>query len=144
MITIQTCPITVCGYATADVDVVGAAAILNVHSHEHAAPNTSSRAAPAPGAPKLERPKLQLTSTTEELNAFIRRWETFRVGSSIRNNVVSGQLLECNFEQLGNIVLRARPYFTTLPTNALKTLAEIPVALGVVRSETHGVEKKPR
>lgn len=137
MITIQTCPITVCGYATADVDVVGAAAILNVHSHEHAASNTSSRAAPAPGAPKLERPKLQLTSTTEELLRSV-------VGSSLRNNVVSGQLLECNFEQLGNIVLRARPYFTTLPTNALKTLAEIPVALGVVRSETHGVETKPR
>jgi len=34
--TILTCPIVGCGFQTDDVDVVGAAAILGIHSHTHA------------------------------------------------------------------------------------------------------------
>ena len=73
------CPIPGCGFQTNDVDVIGAAAILNVHAHAHAT------ASPAPPpfhrAPKLERPKIGLNASTEDWNAFIRRWDTFRVGS---------------------------------------------------------------
>jgi len=38
--TILTCPIPGCGFATQDVDVIGAAAILNVHANLHVATNT--------------------------------------------------------------------------------------------------------
>lgn len=145
--TVLTCPIPGCGFTTTDVDVIGAAAILNVHSHIHAANATRDHAAPAPRAPRLERPKLQMNATTEDWNAFIRRWETFRTGSSISDGAASGQLLECTGEQLGNIVLRASPTFTSLPLpdalKTLKTLAVIPVALGVVRSELLAMRQDP-
>ena len=88
-----------------DVDVIGAAAILNVHSHIHATNTPQARSGPAIRAPKLERPKLQMNATTEDWNAFTRRWETFRSGSSIPDAIASGQLLECTEEHLGNIVL---------------------------------------
>jgi len=111
--TILTCPIPGCDFATQDVDVVGAAAILNVHSHVHV--TTPTRAQPTVRGPKLERPKLKLNSTNEDWNAFIRRWETFRIGSGVQDATASGQLLECTSEQLGKIVLRADPTFTSKP-----------------------------
>lgn len=74
---------------TDDVEVIGAAAILNVHSHTHATNAFQGRAAPM-RAPRLERPKLQMNATTEDWNAFTRRWETYRTGSSIPNAVASG------------------------------------------------------
>ena len=80
-----------------------------------------------PFKPKLERAKLQFNSTNEDWDtywdAFNRRWETFRVGSGIQNDTATGQLLECTSEQLGNIVLRADPTFTSKSmTDALKIL----------------------
>ena len=120
--TILTCPIPGCGFSTQNVDVVGAAAILNVHSHMHVAAPQQQAAPPVRG-PKLDRPKLQLNSTSEDWNAFHRRWETYRAGSGIQDTIASGQLLECTTEQLGNIVLRAEPSFTTKPIDeALRML----------------------
>ena len=105
-----------------------------------AANASHGRAATAQHAPKLDRPKLQMNATTEDWNAFTRRWETFRIGSSIPNAVASGQLLECTGEQLGNIVLRAKPNFTSLPlTDALKVLKK----LAVVRSELLAMRQDP-
>ena len=140
--TILTCPIPGCDFSTQDVDVVGAAAILNVHSNVHVA---SRPPAPpfAPRGPKLERPRLRLNSTNEDWNAFARRWNTFRLGSGVTDEAASGQLLECTDGQLGDIVLRADPTFTTRPlVEALKTLkltAVVPVALGVLRSELYAM-----
>ena len=98
---ILTCPIPGCGFQTDDVDVIGAAAVLNVHAHIHA--KTTRPTPPASRAPKLERPKLSLNATTEDWNAFMRRWDTFRTGSGITDTIASAQLLECANEQLGNI-----------------------------------------
>ena len=73
-VTVLTCPIPGCGFQTEGVDVIGTAAILNVHSHAHAA-STAPRGNTAPAAaraPKLEHPKVRLNSTTEDWNAFIR------------------------------------------------------------------------
>ena len=69
-----TCPIPGCGFQTEDVDIIGAAAILNIHSHVHTA-STAPRGNAAPAAarlPKLENPKVRLNSTTQDWNAFIR------------------------------------------------------------------------
>ena len=91
--------------------IIGAAAILNVHALAH---STSTAAAPAPQrAPKLECPRIGLDSTSEEWNAFMRRWDTFRVGSRITLAFAPAQLLECAENQLMNIILRADPAFTT-------------------------------
>ena len=35
LMTVLTCPIAGCGFATPDVDVVGAAAVLNLHALAH-------------------------------------------------------------------------------------------------------------
>lgn len=144
--TILDCPIPGCGFQTADVDVIGAAAILNVHSHTHTNVN------PAPAiqrstAPKLVRPKIQHNSTCEDWNAFIRRWDTFRIGTAITDQAAPSQLLECADEKLGNIVLRAHPNFTTKTLvdalATLKSIAVIPVALGVLRSELAAMRQDP-
>ena len=55
--TILTCPIQGCGFQTEDVEVIGAAAILNVHSHTHAAalvPQGNSAQTVSIRAPKLK------------------------------------------------------------------------------------------
>ena len=130
------CPIPGCAFQTPDHDVIGAAAILNLHSHAHIM-NPAPQAVPRPSAPKLIRPK----------NAFIRRWDTFRIGSGITDQAASAQLLECTTEKLGNIVLRAHPNFTTKTLQdaltTLKSIAVIPVAVGVLRSELAAMRQDP-
>eukprot|EP00111_Clytia_hemisphaerica_P013685 TCONS_00040255-protein len=122
--TVLNCPIPGCGFATDDVDVVGAAAILNAHTYTHMV--VPQPAAPPVRGPKLDRPKLQLNCTNEDWNAFQRRWETYRTGSGIRDDIAAGQLLECTTEQLGNILLRAEPAFTTKPiAEALQVLKSV-------------------
>ena len=144
--TILTCPWPDCRLTTEGVDIIGAAAILNVHSHLHAANTSRDYTASAPHAPRLERPRLQMNATTEDWSAFICRWETFHTGSSIPNDAASDQLLECTDEQLGNIVLRASPSFTFLSmwcSYNTKTFAVIPVAFGAVCSILLSIRQDP-
>ena len=134
------CPIPGCEFKTDDVEVVGAAAIITIHGQVHASDGTDR-------APKLERPIIKANGSCEDWNAFCRRWETFRTGSKIRDSIASGQLLECATEELKNIVLRAHPNFTSMSlANALpvlKSLAVIPVALGVMRAELSALKQDP-
>ena len=125
------CPIESCAFATPDVDIAGAVAILTIHGSIHQnAPHQP--VVPIVRAPKLERPKIKMNATSEEWNAFHRRWETYRRGSGITDASAAAQLLECTTEELGNITLRAFPGFTTLAreeaTRVLKSLAVVPVA----------------
>ena len=143
--TILACPLPGCGFQTADVDVIGAAAILNIHSHAHANPTLAAIAPQPKNAPKLIRPRIQHNATGEDWNAFIRRWDTFQIGSGIQDATAPGQLLECASEQLGNVVLRAHPNFTTKNLHeaiaTLKSIAVIPVALGVLRSDLASMQQ---
>ena len=67
-----------------------------------------------------------------------------RVRHRCRFNIYS-ELLECAHEQPTNVILHADPDFTTRPLDtALKTfksLAVVPVALGVLRSELAGMRQ---
>ena len=98
-------------------------------------------------APKLERPKIGLNASTEDWNAFIRRWDTFRVGFGIADVAAATQLLKCAHDQLTNIILCADPTFADRPVaNALRTLKSfpmVPVALGVLRSELSSMKQDP-
>lgn len=132
------CPIESCTFATPDIDIAGAVAILTIHGSIHQ--NVpQQQVAPVTRAPKLERPRIKMNATSEEWNAFHRRWETYQRGSGITDAAAAAQLLECTSEELGNITLRAYPGFTTLTreeaTRILKSLAVVPVALGVTRAE---------
>ena len=135
------CTFPGCTYATEKIEVAGAAALLSNHSLQHQ--QTQSYAAPAQSvvnrAPKLERPKVKSNITTEEWNAFYQRWTNYQSGSIISDNIASSQFLECATGDLGDIVLRAHPDFTSKPisdaTELLKALAVVPVTLGVTRSQ---------
>ena len=111
------CPIDSCTYETADVEAVAAAALINLHAVVHQSPSPAATPPQQPRGPKLERAS------------------------------ATGQLLECTSEDLGNIALRAYPTFTNLPiadaTKILKSLAVVPVALGVLRSELSSMVQGP-
>ena len=139
---VLTCPIAECPFQTPDVDPAGAAANLTIHGYTHMhrpAPVTPAPATAASKGPKLERPRVHLNCSPEDWNAFTRRWQTYKSGSGITDTTATGQLLECTSPELGNIVLRAHPEFTTKGINEaltlLRSLAVVPVALGVLRSE---------
>ena len=143
------CP--ACEYET-DVLEVGAATIqLQIHGYSHVVqpqPTVAATPTPAPlRQPKLTRPRIKLNSTNEQWNAFFRRWETFKVGSNITPASASTQLLECADDTLEDIILRAHPDFTAKPIDEalriLKSIAVIPVALGVLRSELTSMVQDP-
>ena len=128
--TILRCPL--CDFATDDVECVGAASILSAHAISHQQPQ--STAVVRNRAPKLERPKVKPNISSEEWNAYFRRWSTYRTGSDIGDDIASSQLLECATEDLKDIVLRAHPTFTSKPiaeaVTLLRSLAVVPTALG--------------
>ena len=93
-------------------------------------------AKPIASMPKLVCPKIHQNSTKEDLNAFLRRWETFWIGSHIVDAAAPTKLLQCATEQLGKIVLRVHPTFNTKPlAEALTILKSIAVALDVLWSD---------
>jgi len=108
------CPIQGCGFQTKDVEVIGAAAILNLHSHEHAP--RAYQPGPTQRPPKLDHPMIKQNSTTEEWDTFLHRWETFQIRSFIPDGARSTQLPESASQQLGDIVLRASSVFATRPS----------------------------
>ena len=62
--TVLNCPL--CEYATPDVECVGAASILNAHAISHQQPPQAAPAAVVRNrAPKLERPKVKPSITSE-------------------------------------------------------------------------------
>jgi len=60
---VLSCPIAQCNFQTADVEVIGAAAILNIHAQDH---TYATAYAASNRVPKLERPRLELNSTQED------------------------------------------------------------------------------
>ena len=143
------CVVTGCNFVTEALEVEAAVALMNLHAIDH---QLKLRAQPQPqpeqqiaatvaprSTPKLNRPKLRENATNEEWNMFYRRWCTYRTGSHIMDDSATMQLLECCTEELGDTVLRAHATFTTKPIGEaltlLKTIAVVPVALGVLRAE---------
>ena len=142
------CPLApACNYETGDVPDTIASEFLAIHKTLHTTPApVATTPAPSRG-PKLIRPAIKLNCTNEDWNAFCRRWETYKTGSNISDERASGQLLECTSSELGDIVLRAYPAFTTTPIEEaltlLKSLAVVPVALGVLRSDLNAMQQDP-
>ena len=120
-------------------------ATSNRHHHNHClahqaiAPPTASVSAPVPRGPKLERPKVDVGVTTEEWNVFVRRWDVFRAGSGIDDTSAPSQLFQCAGTELGDSLLKvtANPVTDTVTQllASMRSLAVIPVATGVLRTE---------
>ena len=131
---IVSCPVPGCTYKTEDLPPEIIVQLLNLHALQHS--NTQITASKGP---KLTRPTIDMGVEEETWNAFLRRWETFKLGSGISEDAAPIQLFQCASEALGDLLLKADPKITTRKTSdvikAMKQLAVIPVARGVTRAE---------
>ena len=131
---IVSCPAPGCTYKTEDLPAEVVVPLLNIHALEHSRPSIT-----ASKGPKLRRPIIDIGVDEETWNAFIRRWETFRIGSDISDTAAPMQLFQCASEALGNLLLKSDPMLTTKSMKDLLTvmrsLAVIPVARGVSRAD---------
>ena len=109
-------------------------------AHQCTLPNTTGPSLPpVTRGPKLERPKVNIGVSTEEWNVFTRRWEVFRTGSGIDDESTPSQLFQCAGNELGDSLLKANPRAASNTLQdllaAMRSLAVIPVATGVLRTE---------
>ena len=128
------CPAPGCTYRTDDLPAEIVVSLLNIHALEHSRPQVH-----ASRGPKLNRPTIDVGVDEETWNAFLRRWETFKIGSDISDEAAPTQLFQCTSEALGDLLLKSDPLLTTRPMKdvlkVMRSLAVIPVARGVTRAE---------
>ena len=121
-----------CDYQTQDLPPDLISTLLQIHAQQHMRPMASK-------GPKLNRPVIDVGVDEETWNAFIRRWDTFRIGSNICEDSAPTQLFQCTSESLGDLLLKSDPTITTRPVKdvlaAMRAIAVIPVARGVTRAE---------
>lgn len=128
------CPYPGCNYQADNPESSVIAALLQIHGLTHATTGGGSTK-----GPKLDRPRVDTGADEETWNTFLRRWEAFRLGSGINNVTASVQLLQCAGDDLSEMLLKAVPDITSHPVDkvlrAMKSMAVIPVAKGIVRAE---------
>ena len=133
------CPVSGCGYRTDDVSEVLVGKLLDLHMYDHSQRATMK-------GPKLKRPGIDVGVNEEVWQAFERRWDTFRRGSNIGAQDAAVQLFECASDELSSLVLRMDHNITSKSVEEvmakLHSLAVIPVAKGVVRTELMKLEQK--
>ncbi|KAK3755176.1 hypothetical protein QZH41_010696, partial [Actinostola sp. cb2023] len=134
------CSVPGCEFKSDDVSEAMSIAILTNHGLAHqAAPPAIAGPAPVPRSPKLERRKVDVGVTTEEWNVFVRRWDVFRAWSGIDEASAPSQLFQCTGTEFGDSLLKVNPNPTsdslTQLLTAMRSLAIIPVATGVLRTE---------
>ena len=86
------CPYRDCDYETDDVSSEVVVTLLNIHKMNHEQQSSSRSQEANVSVPKLDRPHVDMGVDQEAWLAFIRRWETFRVGSNIGEGTAAFQL----------------------------------------------------
>ena len=133
------CPVVGCSYVTADQDPTLVNTLLQLHSTDHGSERASS-------GPKLTRPTVNVGVSQEVWNAFVRRWEAYRSGSGISTAAAAIQLFQCAEQELADLLLKSNPDVTSRQVEAvleaMRVLAVIPVARGVVRAEFMQMKQK--
>jgi hypothetical protein len=132
------CPAPDCTFETAEAEASVVAILLSIHaSTVHALQATTSGSTPR--GPKLERPLVDSGIDEETWNAFIRQWDTFRLGSGITIGKAPRQFFHCASDALGHYILKSDPSVTTRSLDEvkqmMKSLAVIPVSIDVIRAE---------
>ena len=127
-----------CAFQSEDAPEAEACAILQSHAFSHATPGPNSIRAPSEG-PKLTRPSIDVGVSLEAWNVFTRRWQMFRQGSGINEASATAQLFQCASQSLGDSLLKSDAEIVSKPLqellSAMRRLAVIPVATGVLRSD---------
>ena len=139
---VVSCSVPNCQFRSDEVSEQLAIALLANHgfAHQPGSEATTDRT-PTNQGPKLERPRVDVGVTTEEWNVFARRWEVFKTGSGIKDDDASApsQLFQCASTELGDSMLKADAKVVDGPLSgvleAMRRLAVIPVAVGVLRSK---------
>ena len=136
------CTAADCEYVTDDLPPQFAMELLGQHRadiHNVIAPTQAAPQRATLRPPSLDRPKIDVEVTNEQWNIFCRKWELYRNGSSIDANSAPAQLFQCAGEHLGDSLLKSDSDVMSIPLAdllaAMKSLAVIPVATGVLRSE---------
>jgi len=134
------CPYPDCSFVTDDVDAVVAAVLLTIHNNTHVNPTAGTALGDGrQKAPKIDRPSVTQSSTEENWNAFLARWQMFKRGTRLTAGEAVQQLFQCCDGDLGNNILRSNPDATRGTEDdllaAIKRLAVTPVAINVRRSD---------
>ena len=129
------CSVPGCNYTTENVSEALAIALLTNHGLAHqVAPRDNAHR-----GPKLDRPKVDIGVTIEEWNIFLRRWTWFKDGSHIDNASAPSQLFQCAGPDLGDRLLTSDANIASKTVEqilaAMRSLAVVPVAASVLRSE---------
>ena len=136
------CPIAGCDFSTGLLPEAVAVVLLSTHAISHKQSNTAN----VPMGPKLDRPRVELGISMEKWNLFERKWNVFKSGSGIPDNLAAAQLFQCADEALGDSLLKIDPNIvdTTVDTvlGKMKSLAVIPVAISVLRAELLEMKQK--
>ena len=142
MATNMKCPIPDCDYATGEQTEPVAIAYFNAHMYVHTHPPATRPASTSVAhrnGPKLDRPTIETGVSMEEWNMFERRWAIFKEGSHIADENASHHLFQCADSLLGDSLLKTDPEIVNKDVyevlRAMKKLAVIPIATGIVRSE---------
>ena len=137
------CPIEGCSYATGNVPEAVAVVLMSTHAISHSQATNISH---SHTGPKLDRPKIGLGSSMEQWNIFTRKWDLFKSGSNISEQMAATQLLHCADEDLADSLFKSDPQIARLPydvvLNKLKQLSVIPTAIGVLRAELLDMKQK--
>ena len=127
------CLIQGCAYQTEDVEPAVVAALLQLHATEHS--GTGSKAS----VPSLDRPRIDTGVSLEEWNSFVRRWDAYRTGSRISDDIAAVQFFQCASNGLADILLKSDPNVTSRSLasvlTAMRLLAVVPVCRGVTRAD---------
>ena len=128
------CPVPGYSYETDHVSEI-IAVLLTAHTATH----QSSAQSLVQHSSKLERPTIDIGITAEEWKFFERRWKIYVTLLNIPDNNAATQLFQCASLRLGDAVLHVNNDITTQSQEkmlkVMKSLAVIPVALMVIRSE---------
>jgi len=139
MATNMACPFQDCTYSTGEQTEPVAIAYFNAHMLSHTHPPPAQQSVVRRSGPKLDRPVIESGASMEEWNLFTRRWTIFKEGSHIDNADASRHLFQCADGPLGDALLKMDPDIVNKSIDevlqAMKKLAVIPIATGILRSE---------
>ena len=138
---ILSCGHPACDFSTEDLTEATACVVLQSHASCHAVAQGPGPIRPQANldGPKLTRPSVDVGVSLEAWHVFTRRWQLFVRGSGIADASASAQLFQCASPVLGDSLLQSDPDIVFKPVqellSAMRRLAVIPIATGVLRSE---------
>ena len=102
---ILTCGNNTCQYATADVEIGGATALLNSHITQHNSNSNQSTARLTGRAERMKRPSITTETSMQQYSFFLRNWTLFK--KYLNEEEITTELLACCDEELRGNLFRA-------------------------------------